>query len=84
MEAQDNATHITGNITLQSPYKGYQRGLLLGRLHYTSDLDVDGFADLNLERKEYFGTIKGENHTGQSRYGSLLVNRYIHVVCGFC
>jgi len=47
-------------MTLVSPYKGYQRGQLVGKLLYTVELDLDGFAELNLDRKQYFGKVKGK------------------------
>lgn len=72
LEDVTNLTQITGNVTLQSPYKGYNRGVLLSRLYYTPDFEVDGLAELNIDRKEYFGTIKG--HVKSLRDSMLIVN----------
>lgn len=46
-------------MTLISPYQGYQRGKLVGRLHYSKDFDINGVAELDLDRKKYSATIDG-------------------------
>ena len=54
-----NSTNVTGTIFLLSPYKGYEKGILVGQLYYTIDLDIHGVAELNLDRKKYSATIDG-------------------------
>ncbi|KAK6645660.1 hypothetical protein RUM43_001940 [Polyplax serrata] len=54
-----NSTNITGTILLVSPYKGYEKGVLVGRLYYTIDLDIHGVAELDLDKKKYGATIDG-------------------------
>lgn len=54
-----NFNNISGTVVFVSPYKGYEKGVLVGLLHYTSDLDIHGVAELDLNKKKYAAIIDG-------------------------
>ncbi|KAL0271734.1 UNVERIFIED_CONTAM: hypothetical protein PYX00_008731 [Menopon gallinae] len=59
LDQSPNSTDVVGTIHLVSPYQGFERGKLVGRLHFTTDYDIQGMAELDLDRRKYTASING-------------------------
>lgn len=51
--------NLTGIISMVSPFDGYHMGDLSSWVHVTSDWDITGAADLNLDTRKYTLILEG-------------------------
>ncbi|GLH12107.1 Apolipophorins, partial [Gryllus bimaculatus] len=59
LEEDENSSNLTGVVNLQSPYPGYNEGMMRCRMHVNSAWDVKGAADLIIDRRKYTFQING-------------------------
>ncbi|XP_066998183.2 uncharacterized protein Apoltp [Anabrus simplex] len=59
LEENSKSTNLTGKVSLISPYTGYRDGVLICRMHVSSDWDIKGAADLTLDRRKYTFAVDG-------------------------
>lgn len=51
--------NLTGAVTLVSPFKGFNKGLLVSKIYATSSRDLRGVANLDLDHKEFSASVEG-------------------------
>lgn len=58
-EEGPDSSNITGIVSMVSPFDGYQKGALICRVRVSSDWDITGAADMNIDTRKYTLTLEG-------------------------
>lgn len=56
---EENYKQISGIMVLNSPFPGYQKGLLTSEMYFYLNNHVSGLVDLDLDNKKYTLTVEG-------------------------
>lgn len=51
--------NLTGTVTLVSPFKGFNKGLLVSKLYLTNARDVRGVGELDLDHRKFTASVEG-------------------------
>jgi hypothetical protein len=60
-EEGPDSSNITGIVSMVSPFDGYRKGALISRVRVSSDWDITGAADMNIDTRKYTLTLEGVN-----------------------
>lgn len=52
--------NLTGTVTLLSPFRGFNRGILVSKIFISNDKYIRGIADLDLDRREFTASGEGK------------------------
>ena len=52
-------TNLTGTVKLDTPFKGLNNGLLVGKIYVTKSNDLRGVADLDIDHKKFTASVEG-------------------------
>jgi hypothetical protein len=55
------SSNLTGIVSVVSPFDGYRKGALIARVRMSSDWDITGAADMNLDTRKYTLIVEGMN-----------------------
>jgi len=58
-EEGPDSSNITGIVSMVSPFDGYRKGALISRVRVSSDWDITGAADMNIDTRKYTLTLEG-------------------------
>jgi len=58
-EEGPDSSNITGIVSMVSPFDGYRKGALISRVRVSSDFDITGAADMNIDTRKYTLTLEG-------------------------
>ena len=58
-EEGPDSSNITGLVSMVSPFDGYRKGALISRVRVSSDWDITGAADMNIDTRKYTLTLEG-------------------------
>jgi hypothetical protein len=60
-EEGPESSNITGIVSMVSPFDGYRKGALISRVRVSSDWDITGAADMNIDTRKYTLVLEGVN-----------------------
>lgn len=52
--------NFSGTVTLLSPFKGFNKGLLVSKIYMTRSRDIRGVADVDIDHKKYTASVEGK------------------------
>jgi len=58
-EKGPDSSNITGVVSMVSPFDGYRKGALISSVRVSSDWDITGAADMNIDTRKYTLTLEG-------------------------
>lgn len=68
----NNSKNLTGTVTLLSPFKGFNRGILLSKVFISNSKYIRGIADIDLDHKKF--TASGKARFARLTDSMLMVN----------
>lgn len=67
-----DSKNLTGTMTLQSPFKGFNRGILLSKIFISNNKYIRGIADIDMDHKKFIAS--GEARFARLTDSMLVVN----------
>nr|XP_022900792.1 uncharacterized protein LOC111413892 [Onthophagus taurus] len=52
--------NLTGTVTIRTPYKGFNKGLLVSKIYVTNSRNLKGVADLDIDHRKFTATVEGD------------------------
>lgn len=52
-------TNLTGTVTILSPFRGMNKGLLVSKIFVTKSRNIRGVADLDIDHRKFRATVQG-------------------------
>lgn len=69
--ADNEMTNLTGLVTISSPFKGFQKGLMVSKIYVTKSRSIRGIADLDVDHRKFRAIVDGINHKIQPHHEKL-------------
>lgn len=60
MSKDEHAKNVTGTVTLVSPFKGFNKGLLVSKIYVSNSRELRGVADLDLDHRKFTASVEGK------------------------
>lgn len=53
-------TNLTGTVTILTPFRGVNKGLLVSKFSVTKSRNIKGVADLDVDHRKFRATVQGK------------------------